>query len=440
MPSIDAANARAVLEKWILATGMPLICDLERSQGAYLYDASRNIEYLDFFGFFGSRPLGFNHRGLLQRPFLERLQRAALHKPSNCDVYTVEFARFTDAFCSVALGGAFPHVFFIDGGGPAVDNAVKAAVDWKVRKNLGASRGQKGTQILHFKQAFHGRTGYALSLTDPYDIRKTQYFPMFNWPRVSNPKMQFPFDAAALRSVEEREAQSLKEIAHAFDANAHDIAAVIIEPIQGEGGDNYFRSEFLRQLRQICNAHEALLIFDEVQTGFGATGKWWDYQHHGVQPDILVFGKKTQICGFAATARMDEVDSVFKIASRISSTFEGNIVDMVRCERVIEIIEEEKLIDNAATMGAYLLRVLQDLAQEHRNMTAVRGRGLWAAFDMPSHEARNRLLKCCFDAELLVLACGERSIRLRPALDITADSIGRAAAQLDAALAKTGTQ
>lgn len=434
MTDVTAATTHKVLEKWLVGDAMPLVCDLQRSQGHYLHDSRTGKDFLDFFSFFAARPLGFNHPKLKDKAFLERLQAAALHKPSNCDLYTVEYAQFTDLFATVALGGHFRHLFFIEGGSPAVENAVKAAMDWKVRKNLAAGRGEKGTHILHFKQAFHGRTGYCLSLTDSYDIRKTQYFPKFPWPRVSNPKMVFPLNEATKADVIAREAQTLKEIDAAFSTHANEIAAILIEPIQGEGGDNYFRSEFLQALRKVADEREALLIFDEVQTGFGGTGMWWDWQHHNVKPDIIVFGKKTQVCGIAAGTRLDEVDSVFSVRSRISSTFSGNLVDMVRCHRVIQIIQEDDLLTNATAMGAYLLRLLHDAAAAFPEMTAVRGRGLWAAFDMPSTEDRDKLVEACFKEELLILPCGTKTIRMRPALDIDADSVGRAAAQLEAGL------
>lgn len=434
MPSVSPANVHEVLGKWLLADGFPLVCDLEKSQGAYLHDAKSGKDYLDFFSFFAARPLGFNHPKLRDPAFVERLGRVALHKPSNCDLYTVEYARFVDVFAEVALGGEFRHVFFIEGGGAAVDNAVKAAIDWKTRKNLAAGRGEKGSVIVSFEQGFHGRTGYALSLTDSHDERKLQYFPRFGWPRVTNPRMRFPFDDAALTETMALEKRALDEIDALFVAHRDEIAALIIEPIQGEGGDNYFRSEFLRVLRRLCDERECLLVFDEVQTGFGATGEWWDWRHHGVKPDLLVFGKKTQICGFAATDRIDEVESVFRVASRISSTFAGNLVDMVRTERIIQIIVEEHLLDNARTMGNYLLKLLREQGAMRTEINNVRGRGLWAAFDLPTNEERGKLLKACFEEELLVIPCGLRSIRLRPALDIGADAIGRAAAQLEAAI------
>ncbi len=425
-------SAREVLSKWILANGMDLNCDLDRSHGFYLYDKDTDIEYLDMFSFFAARPIGFNHPKLDTAEFIQEIGKVALHKPSNCDVYTDQYASFVDKFCSVALGGEFAHAFFIEGGSPAVENALKAAMDWKHRRNIAAGKGEKGTVIIHFKECFHGRTGYCLSLTDSPDPRKTQWFPKFDWPRITTPKMRFPFDDAAKADVAALEAKALAEIDEAFNKHGDDVAAILIEPIQGEGGDNYFRPEFMQALRKIADERDVMLIFDEVQTGFGGTGEWWDWKTFGVQPDLMVFGKKTSVCGFAATSKIDEVDSVFKTGSRISSTFEGNLADMVRCRRVIEIIEEDDLIANAKSMGVYLQSVLNAAAEKHDQVTNVRGRGLWAAFDMPDTKSRDALADAAFKEQLIIMTCGDRSIRMRPALDITADAIGRMGAQLEA--------
>jgi L-lysine 6-transaminase len=434
MSALTASSVHETLNKWLLADGYSLVFDSEKSRGQYLHDAKTGKDYLDFFGFFAARALAFNHPRLKDPEFTQHLASAALHKQSNCDLYSMNYAGFVETFATKALGNHFKHVFFIEGGSPAIENALKAAFDWKVRKNLAAGRGEKGQQIIHFKQCFHGRTGYALSLTDSPDPRKTMYFPKWPWPRITNPKMRFPFDDAAKADTIALEQQTLKEIDEAFAKHSHDIAAIIIEPIQGEGGDNYFRSEFLRALRKICDERECLLIFDEIQTGMGVTGAWWDWQNHDVKPDLMTFGKKSQVCGFAAAARIDEVDSVFKVASRISSTFEGNIVDMVRCQRIIEVIESDSLVENAKSMGKYQHKLLAELASQYSEMTGIRSRGLWAAFDMPTPQERDKLVKAAFDEMLIILPCGVRSVRMRPALDVGADAIARAAAQLEAGL------
>src|SRR5262249_25897689 len=161
------------------------------------------------------------------------------------------------------------------------------------------------------------------------------HFPKFDWPRLPTPALEFPLDSASLGRVAEAEARILAAAEGAFNDRPDEIAAILIEPIQGEGGDNHFRPEFLRELRKLPDRCEALLIFDEVQTGVGLTGKWWAFQHAGVVPDILCFAKKMQVGGIFVSRRVDEVDSVFKVPSRISSTWGGSLADMVRATRIL---------------------------------------------------------------------------------------------------------
>src|SRR5262249_47781621 len=147
--------------------------------------------------------------------------------------------------------------------------------DWKVRKNMAAGRGERGTQILHFRRAFHGRSGYTMSLTNT-DPRKTDLFAKFDWPRVSNPSIDFSLPEGQREAdVIAREKKSEEEIMKFIRERGNDIAAIIIEPIQGEGGDNHFRGEWLKTLRRICDENDILLIFDEVQCGGGTTGRNW---------------------------------------------------------------------------------------------------------------------------------------------------------------------
>ncbi|WP_435524985.1 aminotransferase class III-fold pyridoxal phosphate-dependent enzyme [Chryseobacterium indoltheticum] len=192
------------------------------------------------------------------------------------------------------------YAFFIEGGALGVENAMKACFDWKTRKNF-----EKGLDIeagicIHFRQAFHGRSGYTLSLTNTSDPRKYQYFPMFEWPKNIESKIAFPDYGRKFRETIKNENLALLQITEAILANPDKVACIIIEPIQAEGGDNHFRDEFFVGLRNICDEHEVLLIFDEVQTGIGITGKMWAFEHLSVRPDIISFGKKTQVCGVLA--------------------------------------------------------------------------------------------------------------------------------------------
>jgi L-lysine 6-transaminase len=376
---------------------------------------------LDFFTNFATYPVGYNHPKTADPQFREDLLQAALGKPTNSDTYTVLYAAFVDTFSRLAAPPSHArHLFFVEGGSLAVENALKTAFDWKVRKNF--ARGitdERGSQVLHFRHAFHGRSGYSLSLTNTADPRKTQYFPKFDWPRLSCPCLSFPVTPEVLRDAAAREEQVEREIREACGRSPGDVAALILEPIQGEGGDNHFRPEFFARLRRLADELEFLLIFDEVQTGLGSTGSMWAWQQFGVEPDLFCFGKKTQVCGFASNSRIDDVENVFSVSSRINSTWGGNLADMVRCTKYLEIIEEENLIENARTTGDHLLGRLRDLAAELPSITNVRGRGLFVAFDLPDKETRDRTLAACLENGLIALASGASAIRFRPALTLS---------------------
>jgi L-lysine 6-transaminase len=421
---VPPALTMPTLKKHMLIDGFDVVVDLKKSKGSYLVDARTGKRYLDFFTFVASSPLGMNHPKLMTPEFQKKLAYVATNKPSLSDIYTAEQAEFVNTFSEIAMPSYLPHAFFIEGGALGIENALKAAFDWKIRKNFAKGyREERGRQIIHFRQCFHGRSGYTMSLTNT-DSVKTDLFPKFSWPRVLNPSLTFPLTAENLAKVERDEQTSIGQIKEAFRDNKDDIAAIIIEPIQGEGGDNHFRREFFATLRQLADENEAMLIFDEVQTGIGMTGKMWAHQHF-VEPDMIVFGKKMQVCGFLCGRRIEEVpDNVFKVPSRLNSTWGGNLVDMVRAQKYLQVIEEEKLVDNARIVGDHLLSRLNALAEEFPHVVSnPRGRGLYAAFDVVSADVRTKLRAACMERGLIVLPSGERAIRFRPALNVTRQQI-----------------
>ena len=423
---INAQNVREVLSKNILADGFDPIMDLENSKGSWIVDGVSGNRYLDMFSMFASASVGYNHPKILSN--LDLLGKVSISKPTLSDVYNVHYADFVNTFNEIAIPDYLKHTFFIEGGSLAVENALKVAFDWKIRKNIENGKGkEKGRQIIHFKQAFHGRSGYTLSLTNTSDPRKTMYFPKFDWPRVDNPYLSFPITEDVIKEVKVKENKSIDQIYKAIKDNPDDIAGLIIEPIQGEGGDNQFRDEFFIKLREICDEEEILLIFDEVQTGIGITGKMWCHEHYSVKPDILSFGKKTQVCGLLAGPRIDEVENnVFEESSRINSTFGGNLTDMVRFKIILEIIKEEKLLSNASEKGAYLQSQLNQLSLEFPGyVTNPRGVGLWAAFDLPSGTERDELWTQLMKNNLLILVSGDQSIRFRPHLNVKSEDIDK---------------
>jgi L-lysine 6-transaminase len=429
---IPPGAVHETLRRHLLAVGYPIVLDLDESRGAYAVDALTGKKYLDFASFYGSNPLGYNHPGVLEPETQSRLARAATTKVGNPDFYTEYYAEFVDTLARTAAPPEFPHYFFVESGALAVENGMKAAFDWKVRKNLAAGRAAGGNQILHFEQAFHGRAGYTLSVTNT-DPTKTLHFPKFDWPRIPIPQLNFPV-AGRHAAIAASERTSLAAVERAFDERGHAIAAILIEPIQCEGGDNHFRPEFLAGLRRIADERDALLIFDEVQTGVGITGAWWAFQRLGVAPDIVCFAKKMQVGGILASSRLDEVDSVFSVPSRISSTWGGSLVDMVRATRILEIITDDHLLENATLRGAELRVGLEALAARVPELSNARGLGALCAIDLPTTELRNQIVKRCFADGLIILACGQRSIRFRPFLCVDSASVAECLTRLEHAL------
>jgi len=418
---IDPKNVHNALKKHILVDGFHMVMDLEKSHGSWIFDTATQKHILDGYTSFSTMPIGYNHPKLNTEEFKKRIIPAALNKIANSDIYTTYMAEFVETFSRTLPEPFRNHVFFISGGALAVENALKVAFDWKVRKNIAKGVGEKGSKIIHFKEAFHGRSGYTMSLTNT-DPKKVLYFPKFDWPRIVNPKLSFVNGQVTdeiLQQVIETERLAVEQIENAVAANPDDIAGLIVEPIQGEGGDNHFRPEFLKELRRLADKHEFLLIFDEVQTGFGTTGRYWAFEHFGVFPDIFSFGKKTQICGIAATSRIDDVDNAFKVSSRINSTWGGSIVDMVRCQKIIEIINEEKYVENAEKVGRFLLQELVRLEIKFPQLSNARGRGMYLAIDLPDTETRNKALKSFYEHDMLTLASGSRSVRIRAALSLS---------------------
>jgi L-lysine 6-transaminase len=433
---VQPEDVHDVLRRHLLVDGFELVFDTKASHGAWFVDACSGERYLDLYTFFASAALGANPPGLADDPeFLAVLAEVAANKPANSDVYTTHYAEFVETFARVLGDPALPHLFFVEGGALAVENALKTAFDWKSRRNEAVGRSRDlGGKVLHLTRAFHGRSGYTLSLTNT-DPTKTDRFPKFDWPRIDVPAITFPLEEH-LAEVENAEAGALAQARAAFEDNPGDIACFIAEPIQGEGGNNHMRAEFLQAMQRLCYEYDALFVLDEVQTGVGLTGTAWAYQQMGLEPDIVAFAKKTQVGGIMAGRRVDEVvDNVFTVSGRINSTWGGGLVDMVRARRILEIIERDQLVDHAARVGQWFLRELQALAMRHPDvMNNVRGLGLMCAFDLPTRVARDDAIRRLQKEHVLALSCGDRSIRLRPALNITMPELSIGLAALDRVL------
>ncbi|MFI5720865.1 L-lysine 6-transaminase [Nocardia sp. NPDC051750] len=434
---IPATRVHETLSASMLADGFDLVLDLPASYGRHLVDARDGTDYLDMFGFFASSALGMNHPALAgDAAFRNELTTAAVNKPSNSDIYTVEMARFVHTFVRVLGDPRLPHLFFIDGGALAVENALKTAFDWKSRHNElhgRTTRPGHEAEVLHLTGAFHGRSGYTLSLTNT-DPVKTERFPVFDWPRIETPWL------GGHEDIDRAEQLTLDQATRAFAERPNSIACFIAEPIQGEGGDRHMRPEFLRAMQRLCHDNDALFVVDEVQSGVGLTGSTWAYQQFGLQPDIVAFGKKTQVCGIMAGGRVDEVhDNVFAVPSRLNSTWGGNLTDMVRARRILEVVERDGLVERAAVLGEHLQGLLRELAERHPAVSDPRGRGLMCAITLPDTGFRDAVLISLRERErVLMIGTGPSGIRFRPPLTVEREELDAAVAALDRVLADAG--
>ena len=428
-------SVHETLKKYQLVDGFDVVFDMEKSQGVWLHDSVTQEKYLDCFTCFASWPIGYNHPMMTEPEFFNKISKVSINNPANSDLYTREMAEFVEMFATHASPDGFNNHFWVAGGALAIENALKTAFDWKARK-LGRKIGDtcEDLVIIHLREAFHGRSGYTMSLTNT-DPVKTGMFPKFDWPRIHNPCIEYDLDGNVSNDIAASESQSKKDLDAAFSKHGDKVAGIIVEPMQGEGGDNHFRSEFLQMLRDYSDNHDCLLIFDEIQTGFWGSGKPWMWQHHGIAPDIAAFGKKTQVCGIYANNRVKEVDNnVFTMSSRINSTWGGNLVDMVRSKRFIEIILQEDLGENILKRGAEFVTGLRAMAKEKGTFTNVRGVGSLSAFTLDTPEARNAMIGRMMENKLLALKSGPRSIRFRMPLIMSKDEVSDALRRVDSSL------
>ena len=267
--AITANDVLHTIEQHVLLDGFKIVIDLEKSRGSYIHNAATNSRLIDLYGFFGSLPIGYNHSYFEQEDVKRDLLRAARIKVANSDIYSEGYARFVETFSRVAGLPPLERYLFIEGGALAIENTLKAAMDWKVRKNMAAGRGERGTDILHFRHAFHGRTGYTMSLTNT-DPRKTDLFAKFNWPRVSNPHIDFslPEGGADERCHRARTRSRSRKSGGRLRSAASTFVRSSSNRFRAKAATTIFAVNGCKKLREICDENEMLLIFDEVQAGW----------------------------------------------------------------------------------------------------------------------------------------------------------------------------
>ena len=421
------------LRRYVVCEPHPFVLDLERCSGMWLATVDGD-RLFDWCGYYGSKLLGHNHPALEEPGFQRRLVRAALNKTANPDFLTpecLEFYRTLHRVAPVALRRESLEVYTVNSGAEAVENMMKYLVSRFNTRRAALGKPVGNRRFVYFDKAFHGRTVFALAVTQTQDPVATQDFQGL----VSGGNIKLPFPAY---DADRTEAENLKLTQNVLEMlelvlkqMADEIVGVIVEPIQGAGGQRVALPAFFRGLSETTQRYGVDLAFDEVQTGLGATGRMFAIDHFDLPyaPAALATGKKF---GPGVVYMREPLDEV----GVLDSTWGGTLADMVRVTEEIRIVEEEGLIERAAETGRYLADSLRRLQLKHQGLVLnVRGMGLYQGFSLDTNERKRALVQVARDRYgLLLLGGGERSIRLRPNLSVTIEDVDQMVELLDKAL------
>ena len=389
-----------------LTRAYPLVA--ETGDGYVVTDVDGN-RFLDFAAGIAVCSTGHRHPKVVEAI---KAQADRLIHIAATDFYEPRYLELTEHLARIAPFAEAARVFLTNSGTEAVEGAIKLARHHTHRAGL-----------IAFEGAFHGRTMGALSLTNSKIKQRAGFGPLLPmvyhapYPRIRSWKEGSGGDGSA-------ELEVLRRTILGRLIAPDDVAAIVIEPIQGEGGYFPAPASFLRGLREICDEHGILLVADEVQSGMGRTGRWWAIQHAGVEPDIVTTAK-----GIASGMPLGAFiarDSVMTwSAGAHGSTFAGNPICAAAGQATMELIEGG-LMENAVRMGARLRNGIERVASQHGGVRDIRGVGLMLGVEFATHEAANAVEQRAFERGLLVLECGEATIRLCPPLIVDEEAVDTA--------------
>jgi 4-aminobutyrate aminotransferase len=398
---LPGPNATAIIARDEAVTSQsltrvyPLV--VRRARGCVIEDVDGN-RFLDFNAGIAVVAAGHAHPDV--NAAIHAQVDDLLHYCSS-DFYLPAYADVSERLARLAPMSGELRIFLSNSGTEAVEAALKLARHHTGRPNA-----------IAFLGGFHGRSLGSLSLTASKSRQRAGFGALT--PGSFHAPYWDPYDDAALTGAEYIEQVLFRKLTH-----AEDVAAIFVEPIQGEGGYIVPAEGWLGELRRLCDRHGILLVVDEVQSGIGRTGAMWACEHEAVEPDIMCVGKGLAnglpLAGIVAKAEVMDWET-----GGHGSTFGGNPVACAAAMATLQLVESE-LADNAAKVGSHLLSALAELASERPFISQVRGRGLMIGLDAPDHDAAEALQEACFRRGLLVLTCGERSVRLAPPLVVTVE-------------------
>jgi len=384
--------------------------DFERSHGSYVFDKNTKRDILDFFGQYATLSLGYNHPVFSTNAYRSEILRLSHQKIVNCEVLSDESGDFDRVFSDFCSAGLFTHFHYCCTGALAIEAAIKTAMDY---------RRHSDPRIISFKGSFHGINGYGGFVTDRFDpvSQRLNGFPGPFWEALDNPVIEYADGKAVIDG--ERVEKVLEQIETVLGKG--NVCCILIEPIQCTFGDRYFPDSFFTGIRELATRYDTPLVFDEIQVGFGGTGKVWYFQHLPVTPDIVVFGKKTQLSGIMAKEKFSRI---FEKAIRLEVTWDADIMDMVRCKHIIRAYRGYGILANVRDMSDRLKTGLSEID----GLLNIRNTGLIVAFDCAGKAERDKLTASLLERGMVCNATRENTVRLRPCLAVTADEVDHAIA------------
>ena len=427
-PGPESKKAIEDLDKVFDTRSLNMMANYQNSFGNYIADLDGNV-LLDVYAQIASIPVGYSNPTLLAAATLPEMASAIINRPALGNFPQHDWAEILRTGILKVAPKGLDQVFTAMAGSDANELAYKAAFMWKRRQERGGpdvdfsaeemssamnnkSPGSPHMSILSFTSAFHGRLFGSLSTTRSKPVHKLD-IPAFDWPQASFPHLKYPLAEHASDNVAE-EARCLAETEDLIKNFHHPVAAVVIEPVQSEGGDNHASPTFFKGLREITRRHEVMFIVDEVQTGVGATGKFWAHDHWNLAdpPDMVTFSKKAQTAGYYFANPDLRPNKPY----RQFNTWMGDPARAILFRAIIQEIERLNLVESTAQVGEYLYSGLDRLAERYPNeIQSLRGKGqgTFIAWDSPR---RDDFLKRAKGLGVNIGGSGEKAVRLRPML------------------------
>lgn len=409
-------NPLDVIKKYGVQTLSPLVVDVQISSGCNIVDVITQKKFIDLSTNDGRIPLGYNHPKLIDKEFNEKICHIATNKSGIGAYMTVELSEFIEKFSNLFLPNNLMKFKLFSDESLAYQEAVALSLLWK--KRFAENKGSWGTKNYNLITFLSGSRENKIGCSISKAIKKSS-LPIHTC--IIDSTVSFPYPGTyGPGMLPAKPDEILGNFNKFLSENSHYISGCLIEPVLTSAGDIFISKGFLKELRSSCDKYDVLLILDEINCGFCASGSMWYFERENINPDILIFGGRSQVTGIAVSNKVEDI-----LVKQVYQPYErgASPLDIARAVAILDIIESDKLEINVKKIGRYFLDALKDLASLYSLIENPRGEGVILAFDLQSTELRDIFIRETYNHGVLVLKGGKNSIRLRPPFIITETEI-----------------